>query len=294
MTVTLAAPLKDAKIEVLVTSIFGAVGLYTPSDAFTRAAPVKYRTMCYGDSFFGGSDAIADFTDLIPSVLALRNDLSMANNSLGGTGYVTDNGIFKRFGDPSRVALAAAFAPDRVILLGSVNDDAKDGIRAAAEATYIALREAVPGVTLVACGPQPTNATSTIGGPRRANNQAVRAACAAQGVTFIDLIGHAGSGPIDAFVGSGTYQPMQLVTHLGSVWQHDATTAGTYPWAYAPGNGSQSGIWRLMTRAGYYGTGDVGMPQGDGSRDTLLYSDQVHPTAAGSANFAAEIQPLVV
>ena len=294
MTVTLANAVQDAKVEVLVTNIFGAVGLYTPSGSFTRATPVKYKTMCYGDSFFGGSDAVSSTTETIPAVLALRNDLSIANNSLGGTGYVTDNGIFKRFGDPSRIAVATLFAPDKIILMGSVNDDTKSGIQAAAEDTYVNLRAAVPGVKLTVYGPQPTSAEGTVGAARRANNQAVQAACAAQNVNFIDLIGNAGSEVIEVFVNSGTYQPMQLVTHLGSVWQHDATAAGTYPAAYAPGNGSLSGVWKLLTRAGYYGTGRVGAPASNGSRDTLLYSDNVHPTAAGSANFASELQPEVV
>lgn len=290
VTVTFGAAVTDARVEILTVSANSLVGLYMSGDTSCVAAPSKRRLMYVGDSFLAGSAAIASVASLPPSLVALGFDLSVSSNALGGTGWLTDNGAFKRWSDTSRVSIAAAFQPQKLVFVGSVNDDDKTaGLQAAVQATILLYQAAVPGVEIVVYGPQPTNATDTLSANRTANNRAVRKACETLGVTFRDLIGTAGDADIVAFTAGMTCQPGLSYSNLGSVWEFQKTTASAMPGGYAPGNGSAAAFWRLKTGMGYFGTGRVGATAGNGSRDTLLYSDGIHPMPRGCANLEAQL-----
>lgn len=288
LTVTFGAAVTDARLEILTTSANSLVGLYMSGDTSCVAAPAKRKLMIVGDSFNAGSAAISDVAQLPASLLAIGYDVSVSNNALGGTGWLTDNGSLKRWSDASRLTNAQKFAPDKLVFVGSVNDDDKTAtLQAAVTATLLSYRAVVPTTCeIVVYGPQPSAAVETLSVNRTANNRAVRRACEAVGVTFRDMIGTAGDADLPAFTAGMTCQPGQRYTYLGSVWEFQKTSASVMPGAYAPGNGSLASFWKLVTAMGYYGTGRVGATVGDGSRDTLLYSDGIHPTPRACANLA--------
>ena len=288
MTVTFGSAVTDARLQVLLSAANQFVGLYMSGDTNCQAAPAKRKIMLVGDSFLAGSAAISTGDQLSASILAMGYDVSISNNSLGGTGFVTDNGSFKRWSDTSRVSLAGLFQPDKLVFVGSVNDDGNAGLQDGVTATINAYRAVCPATTeIVVYGPQPSNDVETLAANRTASNRAVRRACEAAGVTFRDMIGTAGDSDLPAFSAGMTCQPGQRYTYLGSVWEFQKSTSSVMPGGYAPGNGSSANFWRLVTAMGYYGTGRVGATAANGSRDTLLYSDDTHPMPRACANLAA-------
>lgn len=241
------------------------------------AAPRKPVVAFVGDSFWAGSAGTpalqcADF------LMARALGVECFSASYGGTGYV-QTGEFNTFGSPARVARVAAANPELILMQGSVNDDGA-ATGAAAAAAFLAYAEACPSAKIIAFGSQPTNATETLSTNRRTNIAAVRAAALAADnvLAFHDMCGTA-DHPL-AWDGAATYNEGAYATDRGSVWKFE--NGGTPGNANSPGTTPQ---WSLVTY-GYFGTGKDGSPAGNGTRDTYLSEDDLHPTPAGSAGFA--------
>lgn len=263
------------RIEIIGTAIKSFVRVVIPISSQISSAPKKRSIHIVGDSFNAGSNAISTNDQLPGGQIAMAYDASVSVNAYGGTGYVKTNGSFVTFGDASRISHAAAIQPDDIVFMGSVNDDGQAGVQAAASACFAAYKAACPKANIVVFGPQATNSTDTISANRRDNCLAVRAAAVASLVPYYEMCGFIDSSAISAFATFTFYQPGQLVTYLGAIWKHEATAANQYPGSGAPGQpGYQA--WSLQS-SGLYGTGKVGSTTGDGSRDTLLYSDNIHP-----------------
>lgn len=243
------------------------------------AAPRRPVVAFVGDSFYDGSLGTPKFL-CAPFLMSRMLGVEAYSQSYGGTGYV-DAGAFNTFGSGTRVSAVAAADPELILVQGTLNDDNQPGVQAAAAAAYAAYAAACPSAKLIVFGPQPNDATSTISANRSANIAAVKAAAdaAPNVLAFHDLVGSAAGVPA-AWASGATYNEGDLVTRIGSVWRW--SNGGT------AGNGSSPGTairWALVTCA-YTGTGRVGATTGDGTRDTLLYSDSVHPTAEASAALA--------
>jgi hypothetical protein len=132
-------------------------GLFLPAGASAwKPAAGAGRIGVLGDSITGGSsqnEGASIGTWLYRTATMLGCD-DYWNQSLGGTGYVADNGKSAFAG---RVALdIAPYAFDRLIVWGGVNDLAVTstaGIRAAADSLYPSLIEALPtGADLMVIG----------------------------------------------------------------------------------------------------------------------------------------------
>jgi len=242
-----------------------------------KATTPRRKVMIVGDSFNEDSAAI-DSIQSPPNLLLMRMELNICNNSLGGTGYVNDGGGVTKsvFGSAERVARAAAFRPDDILFMGSVNDTALSGVGAAAAAAYASYRAACPKARFIVFGVQPSNATDTLSANTSTTNKAIAAAAVAAGAIFYDMIGNAFADPVGAYVNATVYNPGELVTYVGSIWRYDSDTAAAHGSNF-PGKYSQV-AFTLMTMD-LYGTGRVGAVANNGSRDTLLYSDSAHPTA---------------
>jgi hypothetical protein len=272
------------KIEIQITNTNGSVGVYLPLTASICPTPRKPTVLLVGDSFLGTNAGSTDSANLVSMSLARMYDCNVVTSSMAGTGYVAV-GSFVKFGDATRVSIATYTQPDKIIFLGSVNDDAQAGIQAAAELCYEAYRTAAPTAEMIVFGPQPTNATDTIGANRTANAAAVKAAAVAKGLTFYDIAGVADGVPA-AFSTGTSYQPDGKCTRYGSVWKHSSTIATTYSNAAAgPG---QNRRWELLT-LDVFGTGKVGSTASDGTRDTYLGSDGIHPTAVWQGALAQRL-----
>lgn len=271
------------KVEILLTGANAFVGVYVPINATISPTPKKPVVLLVGDSFLAGSAAVTDSSLLPAARLWTMYDCNVLVAAAGGTGY-SNPGATTTFGDATRVQQATDAQPDKIIFIGSVNDDGRSGIQAAAQACFEAYRAAAPHAEMYAFGVQPTNATDTLSANRSANAAAVRTAALAAGVTFFDAVGTADGIPA-AFSTSTTYVAGDLSTRYGAVWRCLNPTATTYGSSAGPG---QNRRWELVT-FDLWGTGNAGATASDGSRDVFLSSDGVHPTAAGCAPWAARI-----
>ncbi|WP_323985872.1 GDSL-type esterase/lipase family protein [Microbacterium plantarum] len=252
-----------------------------PIGAYVAPLPKAPNIAFVGDSFLAGSDTTFCPTQKTAAYVMARSLGARAYNaSIGGTGYATPTAA-TRFGSADRVALVAKTPDlDLIVMEGSVNDDPyAANVQAAAEATYAAYAAACPGVPIIVFGPQPSNATDTISANRRNNVNAVKAAAASAPnvIAFIDMVGTAGPA-IPAWSSATTYSTGSLVTYRGSVWEAANGTGTVSGSGETPGSSIR---WKLRTLL-YTGTGKVGATVGDGTRDTVLYSDSVHPTETGS------------
>ena len=280
------------RIEILMTNINALTGLFLPYTCTAKPGPNRPNVMVVGDSFNAGSTALSSATQLPIAVLAMEFDANFIGNALGGTGYVKTNGSFGAFGAPDRLAQTAAVHAQTPIgayvFMGSVNDDGQADIGPAAAAAWAAYRAIAPNASVVVFGPQPPNATETLNANRTANNMAVLGAAAGSGdvSAYYDMIGTQAGAPARAWAAFTMFNPAELISHIGAVWRHEATTAAQYPSTGAPG--LQNPKWAPMT-ADLYGTGRVGATTGDGTRDTYLHSDQHHPTPQACQAIAGRI-----
>lgn len=244
-------------------------------------APRKPVVAWVGDSFYNGSSGtpMMQCADFLASRLL---GVECYSQSYGGTGYVTA-GSFQTFGDPARVALVSAATPELIIMQGSLNDDGAAGIQAAATAAFAAYAAACPQAQIIVLGPQPNAATATLSTNRSLNIAAVKAAAIAAPnvLAFHDLVGTATSVPAAAATFQ-TYPDGTLLSSLGSVWQ---VSNNKTAYAGGPLLPPVDGHFVLQTWA-LFGTGQVGTTTGDGTRDTYVYSDGIHPTAEASIAYA--------
>lgn len=252
--------------------------LVVDNSSLVTPAPRRPVVGFVGDSFFDGSAACTNLLSA-PFLISRLLGVECVSASWGGTGYVA-TGAFQTFGSATRTGIMSKAEVELIVISGSVNDDGSFAtLGAAATATYSAYATACPKAPIIVFGPQPTNATATISPNRSAAITAVKsAALAAPNVlAFADMCGTAGSVPA-AYNAGTTYQPNDLCTHKGSVWKNVSGAAFSNS---TPGNSR----WALVTWS-YFGTGQVGTTVGDGTRDTYLYSDGVHPTPEANAAFA--------
>lgn len=271
------------RVEVLMTGTARLTGFISVGDS-VAATPKRRVVMPWGDSFFAGSTAVT--RDQLPNAyMMLRYEVNAIPNAFGGTGYITD-GAFTRFGSPTRLAIAQDVQPDDIIFMGSVNDSVADPalVASTASTVWAAAKAVCPDAVIVILGVQPTS-SDTVSTGRFAVNAALNAAATAAGYTFYDMIGNGFNLTVPAYSTGNTYNAGDLTVYRNSVWRMDGDAA----WSpgvvtNAPG-GSGGQRWTLMTYD-YYGTGRVGSTTGDGTRDILLFSDGIHPTAPACENLA--------
>ncbi len=258
-------------------------GVRTSIGSLITPAPRRPVVAFIGDSFFAGATGDITPFQCAPFLMSRMLGVECYSQSLGGTGYVNAGSFINTFGSAARVSSVSVANPELIIIQGSLNDDSQTGIQTAATAAYSAYATACPTAKIIAFGPQPNASTATLSANRQTNNAAVKAAATAASnvLAFHDEIGHASSA-VSTWSSSTTYSDGNLVSYLGSVWM--ASNGGTS----FSGSGSTPGTsprWALQTYV-FTGTGNVGGVTGDGTRDTYLYSDGVHPTSEGSAAMA--------
>lgn len=150
------------------------------------------RVAVLGDSLSistGSSTLMHGWVPILARLIGWPNVVACGE---GGTGYVAAaNPLYDYV---TRVQDVASLdpAPDLVIVAGSQNDSGQSGVQAAAEACYVALRAALPGVPIIATTVlKPTSRSAGI----IAVDDALIAATTAQDVPLIDCR--------DWFTGSG-------------------------------------------------------------------------------------------
>lgn len=269
------------RIEFFCTHSGSWLGGYIDNASLVAPAPRKPVVAFVGDSFWAGSNG-SDSLQSGAFSLSRMLGVECFNQSLGGTGWTNPGAFSSTYGSAARVAAVTAANPELILFQGSVNDDATAGsVQAAAAAAFTAYATALPNTPCIVFGPQPSNATDTVSTNRRTNNQAVRAAAAAASnvVAFHDMIGNASTAAVPPWTSTQGWSDGSLVTYNGSVYQL-AYPGGAVGYGTAAPHGSTA--WALRTYA-YSGTGLVGSPAGNGTRDTYAYSDGIHPTPEASS-----------
>lgn len=256
-------------------------GIGVGATDIVEPAPRKPVIAWVGDSFYGGSAGTSGIASA-PLLASRQLGSECYVSGYGGTGYSTA-GSFAKYGDSTRVSSVAAAKPDLIVFQGSVNDDGASTIATDAATTFAAYRAACPGASMVVLGSQPSSASATLSANRSANITAVKTAALAEPavIGFHDMVGTAGGVP-SAAATFQTYPDGTLVTRLGSVWKVSNGGASYSNGPYLPPTDTH---FTLKTW-GYYGTGQVGTTTGNGTRDTFLYSDSVHPTPDASQALA--------
>lgn len=177
----------------------GAV-VTTPID--TVFAPRDRMTVgMMTDSYGQGSVNVGEYPTAIPYLLGRLLAADVRKSSYGGSGYQTTGSMPGGGTFLTRAAYFDDAEIDVMLWMGGINDSAT-GLQAAAEACYAAFAAAHPGVPQIAVGPW--SPSSTYEAANGAKWTAIQAACAAQGVAFIDNRGWiTGTGRVGATVGDG-------------------------------------------------------------------------------------------
>lgn len=253
------------------------------------------RIAWVGDSYMGGSgDVPPDRTiDVVAGRILGCESFSSAQ---GGTGWVADGHVnsadFRPFGDASRVKAVAQADPDFIVIVGSVNDENSDpaNIQRAVLAGLDAYRAACPEAPIILVGPQPSGGGRTVSASHAANCRAVYRAAREWldwGFFYYDWTGVAAlPGPAPEFRAGVEYHAGDVVCGGGAVWR--VTSNGIVNDGDTP-----QGLNFELLSGPMTGTGKVGAPAGDGTRDVWLSKDGVHPSGAGSEAIGARLASIV-
>ena len=152
----------------------------------TAPASTRKKGVILGDSWTaGGSNTTPHPTYPLSyaPILARLLDIDAAYAGQGSTGYtVTPGAPQQPFGHSDRLMPIYSYAPDYLIVVGSINDDSSAGsssstVQSAAAALYSAVATNLPACKIIVVGPQSTGFDITTG--RRNNATGVAAAAAA-------------------------------------------------------------------------------------------------------------------
>lgn len=196
----------------------------------------------------------------------------------------------------ARVNAVCAAAPNLIVTVGSLNSDKviengnADGSNiAAAVKTFIEkVRAKLPQVPIVVVGAEPSSVARLISSPSHINVKASKAGVeaaggASAGVAFVDWMGVADKQAV-AWRDERVCATGDIVVSGGVAYRV------TQPWVPAPGvTPASQGAPTAQVSDVLSGTGNEGNKRGDGSRDTLLMSDDTHPTKIGAIAFGAAL-----
>jgi lysophospholipase L1-like esterase len=272
--------------------------IYTQaSDSITPAATRGPRVICMGDSYTGGTGAAHMLGGWVQAFSEFTGWDDVWQSGSGSTGYIATLGGTE---PPFRGRLASdvvPFAPDVLIIFGSQNDDGSSyaALNNEARLLYQQVRQSLPNTQLIVIGPQGRKGPG-FHGARVNNLSAIRDACAAEGVPFIDIY----ELPLsvtpfvttlrDAVSGS-VNMVSQLPLQPGSVYKFAdgqkfecRSSSGIPANVVADGPMTQA-AGATLTQCGVSfltGNGRVGAPGSvSGSCDELVFDVGDHPSAAG-------------
>ncbi|MDJ0428017.1 SGNH/GDSL hydrolase family protein [Rhodococcus fascians] len=159
---------------------------YTSNYSPPPPTTINYlRVTVLGDSYAAGMGASS--SGAWTRVAARKSCWSVRLEAQADTGYVaagTDRST--AFTDPRKLVDATANNPELILVQGSISDTGKSGVYEAAKAVYETLKARAPQASIVVIGP--TNAPAIGATENYANRDAIQAAAAQTGLTFIDPI----------------------------------------------------------------------------------------------------------
>lgn len=246
----------------------------------------------FGDSWSTESTMGQGFN--LPSVVSRALGCVPAFSAVDGSGFGYSASGRDGFEVDARVSAVCSAAPNLIVTIGSLNADkvidngdaAGAAITEAVKSFISKVRAKLPQVPIVVLGPQPSSVVRLQSKSAHVNVQATKAGVdasggAASGVAFVDWLGVVDKQAVP-WRSERVCATGDVVTYNGVAYRV------TRPWVPASGETPlTAGAPVVQVSDVLSGTGNSGAPKGDGTRDTLLLSDDTHPTKMGSAAFGA-------
>lgn len=248
----------------------------------------------FGDSWSTESMMGAGFN--LPATASRLLGCVPVVSAVDGSGFAHSVSGKDAFEVDARVNSVCAAAPNLIVTVGSLNSDKliengnADGskITAAIKAFVEKVRAKLPQVPIVVVGAEPSSVARLISSPSHINVKAAKAGVDAaggvgNGIAFVDWMGVADKQAV-AWRDERVCATGDVVVYNGVAYRV------TQPWVPASGvTPASSGAPVVQVSDVLSGTGNEGNKKGDGSRDTLLMSDDTHPTKIGAIAFGAAL-----
>lgn len=247
-----------------------------------------------GDSWSTESTMGVGFN--LPAAAARLLGCAPVVSAVDGSGFAYSASGNDNFEADARIAAICGASPDLIVTVGSLNADkvidngdaSGAKITAAVKKFVSAIRKKCPRTPIIMVGPEPSSVARLISSSAHLNAHAQKTGVAEaggvdNGVTFIDWLGVADKQAVPWRDGR-VCATGDIVVHNGVAYRI------TRPWAPASGDTPATpGAPAVQVSDVLSGTGRKGSPKGDGTRDTLLLSDDTHPTAIGGIAFGAAL-----
>lgn len=246
----------------------------------------------FGDSWSTESTAGQGFN--LPSVVSRALGCVPAFSAIDGSGFGQSASGTDGFEVDARVNAVCAAAPNLIVTIGSLNADkvidngdaTGAAITTAVKSFITKVRAKLPQVPIVVLGPQPSSVARLQSRSAHVNVLATKAGVAesgglASGIAFVDWLGVADSQAV-------LWRDGRVCATGDVVIYNGVAYRVTRAWVPATGETPlTAGAPTVQVSDVLSGTGNAGSPKGDGTRDTLLQSDDTHPTKMGAAAFGA-------
>lgn len=246
----------------------------------------------FGDSWSTESTMGQGFN--LPFVVSRALGCVPAFSAVDGSGFGYSASGRDGFEVDSRVDAVCAAAPNLVVTIGSLNADkvidngdaSGAAITSAVKSFISKVRAKLPQVPIVVLGPQPSSVARLQSRSAHVNVLATKAGVAesgglAAGLAFVDWLGVVDSQAVP-------WRDGRVCATGDVVIYNGVAYRVTRAWVPATGETPLSaGAPVVQVSDVLSGTGHAGAPKGDGTRDTLLLSDETHPTKMGAAAFGA-------
>ena len=246
----------------------------------------------FGDSWSTESTMGEGFN--LPSVVSRLLGCAPMVSAVDGSGFAYSASGRDGFEVDARVNAVCAASPNLVITIGSLNADKvvdngdSEGtkITEAVKNFVTKVRAKLPQVPIIMIGPEPSSVTRLLSRSAHVNAKAQKAGVdavggLANGVAFVDWLGIADTQAV-LWRDGRQYTEGDVVVYGGVAYR--VTRAWTPEAEQTP---LTAGAPVVQVSDVLSGTGNSGSPRGDGTRDTLLLSDDTHPTKIGAAAFGA-------
>lgn len=246
----------------------------------------------FGDSWSTESTMGQGFN--LPSVVSRALGCVPAFSAVDGSGFGYSASGRDGFEVDTRINSVCAAAPNLIVTIGSLNADkvidngdaTGSAITEAVKSFITKVRAKLPQVPIVVLGPQPSSVARLQSRSANVNVKATKDGVDASGglgngIAFVDWLGVVDKQAVPWRDGRVSATG-DVVIYSGVAYRVTA------PWAPASGDTPLTpGAPVIQVSDVLSGTGHAGAPKGDGTRDTLLLSDETHPTKMGAVAFGA-------
>ena len=246
----------------------------------------------FGDSWSTESTMGQGFN--LPSVVSRALGCVPAFSAVDGSGFGYSASGRDGFEVDSRVNAVCAAAPNLIVTIGSLNADkvidngdaTGSAITEAVKSFISKVRAKLPNVPIVVLGPQPSSVARLQSRSAHVNVEATKAGVIASGgltagIAFVDWLGVVDSQAVP-------WRDGRVCATGDVVIYNGVAYRVTRAWVPVSGQTPLSSDAPVVQVSDVLsGTGNSGAARGDGTRDTLLLSDDTHPTKMGAAAFGA-------